>query len=172
VTRALVAVALLLAGCGSKSGPERTPAPETRPSPPSPVPAASDTPRARIDSSPATVEGVKAAPALMGTQWTLRTLRGQPAMPGNRGKRLTLRLADDGVASGFAGCNQFSARFSNTDSRLKLKPVVATKMACPRGMTIERDYLDVLNAVEGWRRNGATLELVAGDEVLAIYDEP
>jgi putative lipoprotein len=106
----------------------------------------------------------------MGLEWSLVSLKGQPAATGNRGKRLTLRLTDDGIAAGFAGCNQFTAKFTNSGSELKLEPTVTTKMACPRGMTLERAYLDVLHQVRGWRRNGNQLELLADDQVVAVYE--
>jgi heat shock protein HslJ len=143
-----------------------------------PVPEATRPAEPRREStaveSPAPEKSGSVTPAaeLFGTDWTLKTLAGQPAQPGNRGKRLTLRLADDGTALGFAGCNQFTAKFSNTRTDLRLKPKLSTKLSCPRGMTLEREYLDQLGRVDRWRRNGRDLELWADDQLVAVYERP
>ena len=106
---------------------------------------------------------------LENTEWSLVDLGGKPAMgAGNR--PLTLRLDPAaGNASGFAGCNRFTGGYELTGSALKFSPLAMTKMACPEGMDAESAYGQALGRVTAWRIAEGTLELMAGDTVLARF---
>jgi heat shock protein HslJ len=114
---------------------------------------------------------VTPARGLTRTGWALVTLHGRPAAPGNRGKSLTVRFSPDGTVTGFAGCNGYSAKYANSGDDLRLTSVVvATEMACTRGMTAERDFLATLGKVDGWRLAGGQLELLVSGAPVAVFD--
>ena len=84
-------------------------------------------------------------------------------------------LAIDGPArqiSGSTGCNQFFGRCTvGKASALSLSPSGTTMKACPEGvMGLETAYLAALRKVNAYRIHGATLELLAGDHVLARFE--
>ena len=72
----------------------------------------------------------------------------------------TLRL-DDGVASGFGGCNQFSGSYELADGQLRFSDELSVTLAfCedPAG-SLEDAYLAALGDVEGWFIDEGVLEL-------------
>jgi heat shock protein HslJ len=84
-------------------------------------------------------------------------------------------LAIDGPArqiSGSTGCNQFFGTCTiGKASALSLSPSGTTMKACPEDvMGLETAYLAALRKVNAYRIHGATLELLAGDHVLARFE--
>jgi heat shock protein HslJ len=82
--------------------------------------------------------------ALEGVEWVLRSW--SPAEAAPREPRVTLRVAD-GILSGRAACNGYSARPRNGDmpGLFTTGPIATTRMACPDSvMKIESRYLDLL----------------------------
>jgi putative lipoprotein len=114
-------------------------------------------------------------PALEGTVWVLQTLAGEPAPAGAGGKSVDLQFAaDEKRAAGFSGCNRYTGSYelegvSEHGSPLRLGPIAGTRMACPDGAELERGYLQALGRVTGFRKEGDTLSLLAGPEVLATF---
>lgn len=108
-------------------------------------------------STSATPEG---SPPLEGTNWRLASLAGQP-VPMPAGVREVYLMLDgkQHLASGFAGCNQFSAGYTQSGASLRFERARATLMACP-AMVQERAYLDALAATAGWRMAGERLQLL------------
>ncbi len=96
---------------------------------------------------------------LVQTQWRLSswTMPGGAArlLPKDTQSRpLTVAFTRDGGvsrASGFAGCNQFSANYVFAQGLLIVKAPVSTRMACatPELSRLEGDYLQALTRVSG-----------------------
>lgn len=82
--------------------------------------------------------------AMGGAEWVLRTWTMDEPAPGE--PRVTLREAD-GILSGRAACNGYSARPRPGDmpGLFTTGPIVSTRMACPDSvMRIESRYFDLL----------------------------
>lgn len=85
---------------------------------------------------------------LAATSWTLAEMGGTADFA-----RLvpTLHFGSDGMVSGFAGCNKFSAPYTATGGDLSLGSLVTTKMACePPASEVEAEYLEWLAVVSSW----------------------
>jgi heat shock protein HslJ len=101
-------------------------------------------------------------PSLEGTAWTLAggvdTV--EDAVP-------TLTL-EDGTASGFGGCNQFTGGYEVDGDTISLGPLASTMMACPDDVTaVETAYLPALEAADAWAIDGGELVLSKdGEETL------
>jgi heat shock protein HslJ len=80
----------------------------------------------------------------------------------------------NGKVSGSAGCNQFNASYEVDGEKLELGEIASSLMACPPlADPVEREYLETLRAVEGWRIENGELVLVDGDgNELLRYGEP
>jgi heat shock protein HslJ len=109
-----------------------------------------------------------ASASLLDTEWTLVELGGRPAPPGAEGRPGTLRLTETG-ASGFAGCNRFSAGYAMDGAALRFSAAVLTRMACSAGMELERDYTAALEAVRSHRLTTQGLELRGESGVVARF---
>ncbi len=105
--------------------------------------------------------------------WRLTALPGPPITVDAEGAAPTLAI--DGAAkriSGSTGCNQFfgTAAVGST-SELSLDPSGMTRKACPDAVTaLESAFLAALRGTTSYRIRGATLELRAGDRVLARFE--
>ncbi len=110
-----------------------------------------------------------------GQAWELTaytTETGLTAVP--EGVVPTLSLVD-GVASGNAGCNQFSGGYSLDGASLSIAPELAqTMMACePAVQAVEDAYLALLPTTAAWQSTDGTLELLdAEGAVSLVYEEP
>ena len=108
--------------------------------------------------------------AIRGTEWSLVELNGTAVSA--PGRRPTLVLADSGGrASGFAGCNQFSATYDLTNDTIKITGVAMTYMFCVDAMELERNYLAALESARAYRLTGTRLELLAGEKVVARFEK-
>ena len=81
----------------------------------------------------------------------------------------SLSLAD-GVASGNAGCNQFSGSYSIDGTSLSIAPELAqTMMACePDAQAVEDAYLALLPTTAAWRSSAGILELLDGQDAVIL----
>jgi heat shock protein HslJ len=103
----------------------------------------------------------QAAPALVGTTWRLTELAGKPAPLGQDGKAATLELAAEGKrATGFAGCNRMTGAYVLNGDSLRLGPFALTRMACLKGMELEKQYVDALQRTRAYRQSAEKLELL------------
>ncbi len=124
----------------------------------------------RIHASVANSEG-----ALGGREWRLAAHGGEsgqdPAAPG--GPTLTFDMRGKRI-SGSTGCNRFFGSYSaGADSTIRLDPSGLTMMACSEElMRAEKAFLDALRATTGYRLAGSSLELLAGDRVVARLESP
>ncbi|HUL70653.1 MAG TPA: META domain-containing protein [Gemmatimonadales bacterium] len=112
-------------------------------------------------------------PALVGTEWTLVELDGQPAGLGAGDKAATLTLVSDANhASGFAGCNRMSGSYELTGAALRFGPMAVTRMACATGMDLETKFLSAIEATRGYRMTDQGLELTGETGTLARFTHP
>jgi len=77
----------------------------------------------------------------------------------------TLRVAGSG------GCNRVSGRFEIDGDRLRFGPMVSTRMACPDGVDLERQFLEALAQVERYRICGSFLEFLSGKGNVIVWFE-
>jgi len=109
-------------------------------------------------------------PSLENTYWKLIDLGGVTIVPGDRKREpyLIFRSVQHHVA-GTSGCNRLFGSYElGADQSLRLKMGGMTMMACSDAlMTQEKNLLDALGAVNGYRLDGDKLELRKGDQVLA-----
>ncbi len=79
-----------------------------------------------------------------------------------------------GKVSGSAGCNQFNASYDVDGEKLAVGDIAASLMACPPlADPVEREYLEALRAVDGWRLENGELVLVDEDDrELLRFGEP
>jgi putative lipoprotein len=99
---------------------------------------------------------------LTGTTWRAETIAGQPVA---EGVISTITFAEGGKVHGLAGCNRYAGTLSTEGDRVRMGPLVATRMACPPPlMDQEQRFVDALERGLGFRREGAFLLLEsAGD---------
>jgi heat shock protein HslJ len=123
------------------------------------------------DSGTATAaesSAAQAAPALVGTTWRLTELAGKPAPLGQDGKAATLELTAGGKrATGFAGCNRMTGAYVLNGDSLQLGPFALTRMACLKGMELEKQYVDALQRTRAYRQSAEKLELLDSSGTLA-----
>lgn len=109
---------------------------------------------------------------LYGPTWTLTRLRGAPAPTGANGRAPTLIFysGSERRAAGFAGCNQWSSAYSfGPRDSIAFAPPVSTKMACQEGMSLERDFLAVIERASRIRQRDSTLVLVTPMRDTAVF---
>ena len=84
----------------------------------------------------------------------------------------TLRL-DDGTATGWTGCNQFTGSYALDDDSLTFDDTLAmTRMACQGAAGIvEPAYVAALAEVSGWTIDGGTLRLSNADDTAVLEFE-
>jgi heat shock protein HslJ len=110
---------------------------------------------------------------LDGPEWALIDLGDQPAPPGAGGRPATIRFDTAARrASGFAGCNRYSAQVTLTGDSLSFGPAISTKMACADGDELERSYLAMLPEVRSYQRSDSTLTLSGSGGPLARFRAP
>lgn len=108
-----------------------------------------------------------------GIEWRLVELDGRPAGVGADGQPATLLLtAGDHRAAGFAGCNRLAGTYELSPERVRLGPLVTTRMACPDGMDLEQRYTAALATVTAYQRTGDRLELRGDRGIVARFQAP
>lgn len=95
---------------------------------------------------------------LTGIDWVLVSLDGE-AVPA--GVVTTLLLGEDLIASGNAGCNQYSGAYSYDDlGDIVFGELGSTMMMCdPEAMDVETRYLTLLRSAAHWFNDGGQLHL-------------
>ena len=108
---------------------------------------------------------------LAGQEWSLTSLGGAPAEPGNGGKPATLTFSDvDNKVSGFGGCNRLAGTYEVKGDSLRIGPLALTRMACPSGMELETKLGAALDAVRSYRITGNRLDLMGETGVVASLE--
>jgi heat shock protein HslJ/uncharacterized lipoprotein YbaY len=118
-------------------------------------------------------QAVTATVGLAGQAWKLVALGDQPvaAAPDGSPTGITFDFGARRI-SGSTGCNRFMGTYEPGEGRVvKLDPAGTTRMACPGpAMQQETAFLDALRSTTAYRIVGATLELLAGDRVVARFE--
>jgi heat shock protein HslJ len=91
--------------------------------------------------------------------WSLVSLGERVAPVGAAGRPVTLRLDANARATGFAGCNRYSASYTLASDSLRFGPAISTKMSCAEGDDLEREFLAALPEVATVSRPSDTLVL-------------
>jgi heat shock protein HslJ len=110
---------------------------------------------------------------LAGTSWSVTSYNNgkQAVVTVLAGSQLTAEFGADGVLSGSAGCNRYTATYAAQEQSLTIGPVAATRMMCadPAGvMEQEAHFLKALESVATYRIDGDRLELRTADDALAL----
>ncbi|HEU4585973.1 MAG TPA: META domain-containing protein [Gemmatimonadaceae bacterium] len=106
-------------------------------------------------------------------EWSLAMLGDSPAPTGSEGKAATMEL--DSVAaraSGFGGCNRYTAPFTIAGDSLHFGIAASTKMACATGEEVERALFEILPKVTGFEATDSTLTLTGASGALAAFRAP
>jgi heat shock protein HslJ len=126
-----------------------------------PKPPASESPPAASNAS------------LDDREWALVELGEVAASLGAGGRPATIQFdPTTSRATGFAGCNRYSAGYTLTGDSLTFGPAIATKMACAEGDELERDYLAMLPSIRSYALSDSTLILNGPDGPLARFRAP
>ncbi len=124
----------------------------------------SSAPPAIAASSVAASQG----PILVGTTWRLAEVDGKPMALGQDGKAATMELTIEGKrVSGFAGCNRMSGTYRLQGDSLRFGPLALTRMACKKGMDIEREFVAALEGTRAYRLSPDGLELLGESGTIA-----
>lgn len=133
--------------------------------------AACGSPSPAVPASPELPAGpASTAPQLAGTAWVVTGIAGGATLAEHRP---TLEFSGD-RASGLAGCNRFSAGFTQAGNVLNFAPAAMTAMACSpdRVMTQEQTFGSTLATIAGVRTSAAGLELLDAAGNVAMTLEP
>ena len=109
------------------------------------------------------------AATITGVTWTLVEVDGTTVDPAQTTRPATLLLAEDGRASGSAGCNQFGGPYTLTVDEIRFGAIAMTRMACPGRMDVETAYAAIFETARTWRVRDDILELMADGRVLARF---
>lgn len=109
----------------------------------------------------AAVPSPAAEPVLEGAVWRAVTIGRNPVVleKGQPEPFVSFAAAGHRV-TGMAGCNRLSADYEVTGRQLSISRATLTRMACVRGMDIERQLTKALEATASWRIEKAQLELL------------
>jgi heat shock protein HslJ len=106
------------------------------------------------------------------TQWQLASLAGASLdIPPEARPGLIFRQ-DAKQVSGFGGCNRFTGSYTVEGELILLGPIASTRMACARGMEVERAFYAALSRAARWEIAGAHLELLDAAGRMVAQFEP
>jgi heat shock protein HslJ len=93
----------------------------------------------------------------LGTTWVAVSLNGRPYS----GDRPSFTLNKQYRATGFGGCNNYSATaYPLREQNLAVGPFALTKKSCPgNAMAVERAFLVALRSSQKWDQQGSTLTI-------------
>jgi len=105
-------------------------------------------------------------PAVENTLWRAVEVSGEPIVPGSGAPNLQL-LSDGHRVSSLAGCNRLVGTYTIAGHALRFESLATTRMMCPDPiMRTEARFLEAIDAVRSWQRDGSQLELL--DEKHAV----
>ena len=107
--------------------------------------------------------------SLAGTTWTLTELGGQP--PVASPKPVSLEFGLDERVGGSAGCNRYTATYTEDAGKLVIGQGASTRMMCtaPGVMEQEAAYLKALPTVTTFARDGDRLTLKTADGTTLVF---
>lgn len=110
--------------------------------------------------------------ALTGTSWRVTAINNgrQAVVSIAAGSALTMAFAADGRLSGSAGCNNYTAAYSDDSGRVGIQPPAATRRMCAAKGVMEQEQwlLAALATVASARIEGNRLELRTAAGALAV----
>ncbi len=108
--------------------------------------------------------------SLVDTAWTL-AFYGEAAnpQPVPAGLTITAQFGADGMVSGSAGCNNYTAAYTAAEGQITIEPPASTMMMCPTGMQEESIYLVGLSQAQSYAITGTTLTLTLENEQVLVY---
>jgi Heat shock protein len=103
-------------------------------------------------------------------EWALVMLGDSVAPLGAGDRPATIRFDSAAArASGFAGCNRYSASYTAIGDSIHFGPAVSTKMACATGDDLERRFLGMIPEVTNYQVTDSTLSLGGASGPLARF---
>ncbi|MBL8225339.1 MAG: META domain-containing protein [Chromatiales bacterium] len=112
------------------------------------------------------------ATQLAGTRWRVTAVNnGRQAVVGVvTGSTLTMAFGADGRVTGSAGCNSYTAAWSQQGDRLSLGPPAATRLPCAEVAVMEQEqlFLRALGTVAIARQEASRLELSTAGGAMAV----
>ncbi len=128
-----LAAALLTSACATPPPPQ--------PAPPPPAVTAAAPPAAASAAVPA-APATPPDPQVLGA-WRIEQARSAPLLDKRQAR---LDLASDGTLSGHGSCNTLRGRYTLEGNRIRIGPIVTTRMACGEALMEQEDR--VLTALE------------------------
>ena len=125
---------------------------------------------ATVLASMACGEKPPAGVSISGRDWVLISLGDRIGPVGAGNQPLTVRF--DGAtsqASGFGGCNKFTASFTSFGDSLLIGPIASTKMACAGVDELERSYFNTLQSIKSYSVSEPVLTLNAAPGPVARF---
>ena len=117
----------------------------------------------------ATMTASAADAALTGTEWTLESVRGIPAVA-SRGGPPHMVLGADGGMNGSTGCNRMGGGFTIVGDTIRFTPIRTTRMYCADAYRTEQELLKAFPDAVRFVITGDRLELLSRDGVtLAVF---
>jgi heat shock protein HslJ len=114
--------------------------------------------------------GVVSSASIDGS-WKLSTINGQPALAGTN---VTAKIGN-GEVSGSAGCNSYSGKYSVSGSKVNVKDLVSTMMACDGQGVMDQEsaFLKAMGEANSFALNNGNLEVKnsGGDTILVFSAE-
>jgi heat shock protein HslJ len=113
---------------------------------------------------------------LAGTSWDVISYNNgkQAVVSVTLGTTITANFGADGMLSGNAGCNNYSATYKTDGVKINIGPAATTRMMCaepPNIMDQEMQYLAALATAATYRIDGSRMELRTADGALAANFE-
>ncbi len=104
--------------------------------------------------------GYKTKKGLIGPTWVVTEIAGQSLqeMEHMQPPFFTLN-ADTNQVSGFAGCNRFHGTYLFKGEIFIFNKIASTRMACPKGTSVERAFFEALDSTESFEIQDDTLYL-------------
>ena len=108
---------------------------------------------------------------LTGKKWMLRSIGGEEVNLRRDAPFLNFDAAK-GSAGGNSGCNSFGGEYETSGASIKFSDLIQTLMACEfeDRMTIERGFMNGLQAADRFRITGNRLAIMKGAKVLLELD--
>lgn len=125
-----------------------------------------------MPTPPESARPLPAPAALENTEWRLVRLGNDLVQPASgRGSPHLILSSDGRRLSGFTGCNRLTGAYTIDADQLRFGRASSSEMACPQGMALEQDFLNMLAKVRGWRIQSVQLELLDGQRSrLAVFE--
>ena len=102
---------------------------------------------------------------VIGKEWKVTSVAGKVLKISEMENGLPyMTFGENGILSGFTGCNMFSGSYKLKSNLIYLEPGVITKKACTDAT--EMDFLNALKEVNGWKLVGNNLDLLNGKKTV------